>query len=103
MRIVVNDIAASKGGALTVLKDFYSCVRENDKENEWIFLLGDNLLEETGTYGTLCDINIPSALLLKLQTKDSFTLTLTMKDEAGLSLYSRNSGRYGLGVVLKAQ
>ena len=47
MRIVVNDIAASKGGALTVLKDFYSCVRENDKENEWIFLLGDNLLEET--------------------------------------------------------
>lgn len=47
MRIVVNDIAASKGGALTILKDFYACVRENDKENEWIFLLGDNLLEET--------------------------------------------------------
>ena len=41
MRIVVNDIAASKGGALTVLKDFYNCVRENDTENEWIFLLGD--------------------------------------------------------------
>ena len=47
MRIVVNDIAASKGGALTVLKDFYSCVRENDTENEWIFLLGGNILEET--------------------------------------------------------
>ena len=47
MRIVVNDIAASKGGALTVLKDFYNCVRENDTENEWIFLLGDNILEET--------------------------------------------------------
>ncbi len=47
MRIVVNDIAASKGGALTVLKDFYNCVRENDTENEWIFLLGDKLLEET--------------------------------------------------------
>lgn len=47
MRIVVNDIAASKGGALSVLKDFYSCVRENDKENEWIFLLGDSYLEET--------------------------------------------------------
>ena len=47
MRIVVNDIAASKGGALTVLKDFYNCVRENDTENEWIFLLGDNIPEET--------------------------------------------------------
>lgn len=47
MRIVVNDIAASKGGALTILKDFYNCVRENDAENEWIFLLGDNILEET--------------------------------------------------------
>lgn len=47
MRIVVNDIAASSGGALTVLKAFYNCVRENDRDNEWIFLLGDNLLEET--------------------------------------------------------
>ncbi len=47
MRIVVNDIAASKGGAMTVLKDFYECVRDNDTENEWIFLLGDNYLEET--------------------------------------------------------
>lgn len=47
MRIVVNDIAASTGGALTVLKDFYECVKNNDRENEWIFLLGDNLLEET--------------------------------------------------------
>lgn len=47
MRIVVNDIAASKSGALTVLKDFYNCVREHDTENEWLFLLGDNILEET--------------------------------------------------------
>lgn len=47
MRIVVNDIAASTGGALTVLKEFYNCVRQNDRENQWIFLLGDHLLEET--------------------------------------------------------
>ena len=47
MRIVVNDIAASNGGALTVLKEFYNCVKENDRDNEWIFLLGDALLEET--------------------------------------------------------
>ena len=47
MRIVVNDIAASTGGAMTVLRDFYRCVCENDTENEWIFLLGDKYFEET--------------------------------------------------------
>lgn len=47
MRIVVNDIAASTGGAMTVLRDFYHCVCQNDHENEWIFLLGDRFLEET--------------------------------------------------------
>ena len=44
-----------------------------------------------------------SALLLKLQAKDSFTLTLTMKDDAGLSLYSRTSGQYGIGIMLEAK
>lgn len=47
MRIVVNNIAASTGGAMTVLRDFYRCVCENDTENEWIFLLGDKYFEET--------------------------------------------------------
>ena len=47
MRIVVNDIAASTGGAMSVLKDFYSCVCEYDHENEWIFLLGARYFEET--------------------------------------------------------
>ena len=47
MRIVVNNIAANKGGAMTVLKDFYACVCENDKENQWIFLLADKYFEET--------------------------------------------------------
>ena len=47
MRIVVNDIAASTGGAMTVLRDFYRCVCESDTENEWIFLLGDRYFEET--------------------------------------------------------
>ena len=32
MRIVVNDIAASTGGALTVLKEFYNCVAEHGRE-----------------------------------------------------------------------
>ena len=46
MRIVVNDIAANVGGAMTVLQDFYECVCEYGKEHEWIFLLGDHYLEE---------------------------------------------------------
>lgn len=47
MRIVVNDIAASTGGAMTVLRDFYTAACSNDKENEWIFLLGERYFEET--------------------------------------------------------
>lgn len=47
MRIVVNDIAANKGGAMTILRDFYSAVCQLDKENEWIFLLNDRYFEET--------------------------------------------------------
>lgn len=47
MRIVVNDIAASTGGAMTVLRDFYRCVCENDRENQWFFLLADRYFEET--------------------------------------------------------
>ena len=47
MRVVVNDIAASSGGVLTVLKDFYQYVKENDRENEWYFLVGDDYIEPT--------------------------------------------------------
>ncbi len=45
MRIVVNNIAASKTGALSILRDFYGYILENEKEHEWIFVLGDELLE----------------------------------------------------------
>lgn len=47
MRIVVNDIAASKTGALSILMDFYHYVREHDTQNEWIFLVGAPFIEET--------------------------------------------------------
>jgi len=66
VRIVVNDIAASKGGALTVLKDFYNCVRKNDTENEWIFLLGDNLLEETDNIKIITLPDIKNSRVKKL-------------------------------------
>lgn len=47
MRILVNDLAASASGAMSVLKSFYQYVRENDNENEYIFLLSGDYLEET--------------------------------------------------------
>lgn len=47
MRIVVNDIAASEKGALSVLLDFYEAVCEYDKENEYVFLLSDRYVQET--------------------------------------------------------
>ena len=47
MRIVVNDIAAEYGGALSILKQLYHYIKENCHDDEWIFLLGDKLLEET--------------------------------------------------------
>ena len=47
MRIVVNDIAAEYGGALTILRQFYNYIKGHCQDDEWIFLLGDKLLEET--------------------------------------------------------
>lgn len=67
MRIVVNDIAASTGGAMTILKDFYRCVREKDTENEWIFLLGDDYLEETDRIRVLTFPEIKNSKLKKLK------------------------------------
>lgn len=47
MRIIVIDIAASKTGALSILLDFYNYIRDNEREHEWIFLVGDAYIEET--------------------------------------------------------
>ena len=47
MRIVVLDTAASSGGALSILRDFYSYLVESGDTNEWIFLLSDAYVQET--------------------------------------------------------
>lgn len=43
MRIVVVDIAASDGGALTILESFYQHVRHSAQGHQWIFLTGSDL------------------------------------------------------------
>jgi glycosyltransferase involved in cell wall biosynthesis len=53
MRIVVNDIAASTGGALTILESFHRYVRDSDEGNEWVFLVGSDLLEESAQIRTV--------------------------------------------------
>ena len=45
-KILVVDIAASEGGALSVLEDYYDKAKD-DKNNEYVFLLSDNYLKET--------------------------------------------------------
>lgn len=49
VRIVVNDIAASKnsGGAFSVLSDFFSDIHLNGDDHEWIFLLDEKHFSET--------------------------------------------------------
>ncbi|PEW97848.1 glycosyltransferase [Bacillus cereus] len=49
MRIVINNIAASSGGALSILRSFYEYLVKSgeSKEHEWIFLLSDRYIEET--------------------------------------------------------
>lgn len=46
MRILVNDIAASKTGALAILMDFYEYIKENGREHEWIFLTGIDCISD---------------------------------------------------------
>ena len=45
-KILVIDFAASSGGALTVLQDFYNAVVDNKADIEWIFLLSGAYVEE---------------------------------------------------------
>ena len=66
MRIVVNDIAASTGGALSILWDFYSFIKDNDKDNEWIFLLGDKYIEETENIKVLALPDVKKSWLKKV-------------------------------------
>lgn len=72
MRIVVNDIAASSGGVLSVLKDFYQYIRDNDRENEWIFLVCDDFIESTDRITVIKLPQIKQSYLKRLQF-DLFT------------------------------
>ncbi|MCR5356946.1 MAG: glycosyltransferase [Lachnospiraceae bacterium] len=91
MRIVVNDIAASKTGALSILKDFYNAVVEYEKAgagNEWIFVLGDRLLEETENIKVLIrdDVKASRKNRLKFDLKTGAEYFLSLKPDVLFSL-----------------
>ncbi len=46
MKKLIVDFAAATGGALTILKEYYEKAKK-DINNEYVFLLSDNYLEET--------------------------------------------------------
>ncbi len=51
LTIAVLDIAASKTGALSVLRDFYEGIKELDRVNTWIFITGvKGLISEDPAY-----------------------------------------------------
>lgn len=66
MRIVVNDIAASCGGAITILKQFYNYIKTNDIDNEWIFLLSDKYIEETDRIKVECFPDVKNSRIKKV-------------------------------------
>ncbi len=66
MRIVVNDIAASSGGAMTILKQFYNYIKEYDTSNEWFFLLSGYYLEETDNIHIFTFPNIKTSKIKKI-------------------------------------
>ena len=65
MRILVNDIAASKGGALTILNQVYSYAIQHP-DDEWIFMLGSNYLDERSNVHIVCLPEIKNSHLKKL-------------------------------------
>ena len=97
MKIVVNDIAASSGGAHTILESFYRHVRDFGTDNEWIFLLGSNLFEETDRVRTvvLPEVKGSWARRLVFDLVSGRRLIRSLKPDVVFSL--QNTYTYGVG------
>lgn len=96
MRIVVNDIAASRGGALTILESFHSYVRDADDGNEWVFLLGSDVIDESPTVRTVFLPQVKKSWMARL-VFDLFTgrrIINSLRPDVVLSL--QNTYTYGL-------
>lgn len=97
MRIVVNDIAASAGGARTVLENFHRFVRESGQNNEWVFLLGSELLDESDGIRTVVLPRVKGSWLRRLafDVVSGRRLIRSLKPDVVFSL--QNTYTYGVG------
>ncbi|WP_373558070.1 glycoside hydrolase family 2 protein [Paenibacillus sp. XY044] len=68
----------------------------------WHYQLAHNKLEEAGSYGYLCKVEVPSRIASRLNGSRKFRLEL-QADEGGIALYGRNAGRYPLDIVIQCQ
>lgn len=69
MKIIVNDVAASSGGALTILRSFYKyiCESEEAQKHTWIFLLSDKYLSETSNVKVIIRNDIKKSWISRLK------------------------------------
>ena len=95
--VVVNDIAASAGGALTVLEGFYRYVRDVDEDNEWVFLLGSDLVEESERIRTVVLPEVKGSWIRRLafDLVSGRRLVRSLKPDVLFSL--QNTYTYGVG------
>ena len=68
----------------------------------WHYQPVHNLLEEAGSYGYLCQAQVPGRLAAELDRKRSFRLELRA-EEGGISLYGRNAGRYPIDLLVRCR
>jgi len=59
-----------------------------------------NKLDEAGSYGYLCKVNIPGQIAARLDRTRSFRLELEV-EEGGIALYGRNAGRYPMDLLIR--
>ncbi len=88
MKVAVVDVAASCGGAASVLTEFYQYIRENRTDIEWYFVLSGPLIEETkGIHVILCpDVKKNWINRLKFDAVDVQKILKKIKPDVVLSL-----------------
>lgn len=67
MRVVINDIAASTSGAITILNGLYNYIISNDSDDEWIFLISSEHFQETEKVKTIILGKVKSNWLQRLK------------------------------------
>ncbi len=98
MKIIVNDTAASKTGALSVLKDFYAYIKKDEnryaeingkKERlDWIFLLSAPYLEETDNIKVIVlpDVKMSRKARLMFDLKEGRRYIMSFKPDVYFSM-----------------